>query len=171
MANRKLISDTIEKALNNQIEMEAAASFNYLAIVSWCEERGLKGCAGFFMAHSEEERQHMMKFFNYVNAVGGFAVAPNIKKPSATFSDIKKVFEKALSDEQKVTKSIHELTELATKERDHATYSFLQFFIQEQLEEEQLFTNAIERIELIGLDGKGLYYIDKEIELLRNENG
>ena len=159
-----MISKKLEKALNEQIALEARASYQYLAMASWCEQKALNGCASFFYRQSSEERQHMMKIFHYLNSVNGHAVVPQIDQPKLEFKDIKDAVKSALEGEEYVTISVHKLSELASKEKDYATYNFIQFFVDEQREEEVLFTQILEKIELIGMDGMGLYYIDKEID-------
>lgn len=161
-------SEKIEKALNKQIKMEADASFGYLAKASWCEGKGLNGCAKFFYAHAEEERQHMLKVFTYLNEVGGHSIVPAIEQPKLDFKNIKEVVEHSLQEEQRVTTAIHDLSELSNKEKAYGTYNFIQYFVDEQREEEVLFSDILEKIELIGLEGMGPYYIDKELEGLVN---
>lgn len=165
-----MISKKLEKALNDQIALEADAHFRYLAMASWCEKKGLHGAAKFFYGHSEEEKMHMMKIFQYVNEVDGHAIVPAIKKPDAEYDSIFDVVQKALKSEQAVTKAVNKLTELADAEKDYATLNFVQFFVDEQREEETLFTHVIEKMNLIGKEGMGLYYIDKELEGLTSEN-
>lgn len=159
-----MISKKLEVALNEQISLEAQASFQYLAMASWCEQQALNGCAKFFYKQSNEERQHMMKIFHYLNSVNGHAIVPTIDKTQLKFKDVKDVVENALKGEQKVTAAVHKLSELTSTEKDYATYNFVQFYVNEQREEEVLFTQILEKIELIGMDGMGLYYIDKELE-------
>lgn len=157
-------SEKLEKALNKQIKLEAAASFSYLAKASWCEGKSLNGCAKFFYAHAEEERQHMLKVFAYLNNIGGSSIVPAIDQPKQDFKDIKEVVEHSLKEEEKVTAAVHELSELSSKEKAYGTYNFVQFYVNEQREEEILFNDILEKIELIGLEGMGAYYIDKELE-------
>ena len=159
-----MISKKLEVALNEQIALEAQASFQYLAMASWCEQQALNGAAQFFYKQSTEEREHMMKIFHYLNSVNGHAIVPTIDKTQIEFKNITDVVEKALKGEQEVTKAVHKLSELTSKEKDYATYNFVQFYVNEQREEEVLFTQILEKIELIGLEGMGLYYIDKELE-------
>ncbi len=159
-----MISKKLEKALNEQIAMEAKASYTYLAMASWCEQKALNGCARFFYGQCDEERTHMMKIFHYLNSVNGHAIVPKIDQPALQYKDIKDAINQALAGEKNVTKSVHALSELASKEKDYATYNFVQFFVNEQREEEVLFTQILEKIELIGMDGMGLYYIDKELD-------
>ncbi len=161
-----MLSKTLEKALNEQVSVEGHASYAYLAMASWCEQQGMNGAAKFFFAQSEEERLHMLKIFHYINSVKGHALAPAIKQPSLNFKGVVEMVKEALHNEEKVTKSVYKLSELAQNEKDYGTYNFLQFYVDEQREEEVLFNHILERIELIGTDGMGRYYIDKELEAL-----
>ncbi len=166
-----MISKKLEKALNAQIKLEAEASFNYLAMASWCEQKSLNGAAKFFYAQAEDERQHMLKIFLYINDLEGHALAPSVDQPATEFKSILDVCSKALAGEQKVTKSVHKLSEFATEEKDYATYNFLQFFVDEQRQGETVFNHILDKIKLIGLEGMGLYYIDKELESLAGGGG
>ena len=161
-----MFSSQLEEKLNNQVSLESNASALYLSMASWCESKKLNGAAAFFYAQSDEERQHMLKVFKYINEMGGHAIVPTINVVETEFSDIKQVIELALQGEKKVTTSVHELCETSREVKDYGTLNFLQFYVDEQREEEVLFGNILDRIELIGMDGQGLYYIDKELEAL-----
>lgn len=158
-----MISKTLQKALNKQIEMEAQASHIYLAMASWCDKSALPGCAKFLYLQSEEERQHMLKLFNYVNETGGFAHTPKMEQPELEYKSIETILEEVLSHEKKVTKSINELVDQCLAEKDYSTFNFLQWYVAEQHEEEHLFKGLIDKVKLIGNDKKSLYWIDKEL--------
>ena len=159
-----MINKKIETALNKQIEMEGYASNYYLAAASWCDTKGLQGCASFMYRHADEERMHMMKLFNYINDTGGHAIAPSIKQPPLKFKSLLELFKAVLDHEIQVTASINNLVDLCMKEKDHSTNQFLQWYVAEQHEEETLFRNILDKINLIGDDPRGTYWIDKEIE-------
>lgn len=159
-----MLTKKVETALNRQIEMEAYASNYYLSAASWCDAKGLQGAAVFLYGHADEERMHMMKIFNYVNDAGGHALAPNIKQPPTKFKSLKELFEAVFDHELDVTKSINSLVDLCMNEKDHSSYNFLQWYVAEQHEEETLFRNILDKINLIGDDPRGSYWIDKEIE-------
>jgi len=159
-----MLSKKIEAELNKQVKYEAKASFFYLAIASWCEQKRLNGAATFYYSHAEEERAHMLKIFKYINEMGGHAIVPEIKEQDIDFKNIQDIVEKSLESEKSVTASVHKLSELAREDKDYGTYNFIQFFVDEQREEEILFNNVSDKIHLIGLEGQGLYYIDKEFE-------
>lgn len=162
-----MLNHRVEKALNDQIAKEAYASSSYLAMASWCETQGLRGCTAFFYAQSDEERVHMLKLIKYVNASGGQATIPALDEPKATYKSVNDVFETSLKQEQDVTKSINKLVELAFSVKDHASYNFLQWYVAEQHEEERLFKGILDIIHLGGKDPRSLLLIDKEIAVLR----
>jgi len=157
------LKKSIEKALNNQISMEAYASHFYLALAYWCDDQALDGCKNFFERQSEEERQHMLKFYEYLSECNCKPITPSLAKPIQDFKSIKNLFEQVLAQEKKVTASINKIMALAFKESDFATVHFLQWFIEEQREEEALIQSILDRIKIIGAGGQSLYYIDKEI--------
>ncbi|MFN7312011.1 MAG: ferritin [Bacteroidota bacterium] len=161
-----LIPKKLEEALNAHLALEMGAIYHYLAVASWCDTNGYEGSAAFYYKQSAEEQAHFMKFFNYINQVGGHAHVPELKKPQSTYKSILDTCQKSLEGEHKVTQSIYKLVELARKNNDHATEAFLKFFVDEQLEEEMQFTRLIDRIKLIGGGPQSLYYIDKELEKL-----
>jgi ferritin len=163
-----LIPKKIETALNAHLTLEMAAIYHYLAVASWCDTSGYEGSSAFYYKQSAEEQVHFMKFFNYINQVGGHAHVPELKKPQTAFKTILETCQKSLEAEHKVTQSIYKLVDLARKENDHATEAFLKFFVDEQLEEEMQFTRLIDRIKLIGGGPQSLYYIDKELDKLAN---
>lgn len=162
-----MLAKKIENALNKQIEMEGYASNYYLSAASWCDAKGLEGCATFLYGHADEERMHMMKIFVYVNDAGGHALAPEIKQPPTKFKSLLDLFVAILDHEIKVTESINNLVDICLHEKDHSTNNFLQWYVAEQHEEEKLFKQVIDKIKLIGDDPKGHYWIDKELGGMR----
>ena len=159
-----MLSKKLEKALNDQIEMESYASYLYLSMASWFDSEGMEGCTQFMFRQSEEEKEHMLKLYHYVLEMDGKAIVPGVKQPPSKFKSSVDVFKAVYVHEQKVTKSINNLVELSRKENDHATFNFLQWYVAEQMEEEALMRSILDRIKLIGGGPQALYYIDKEIE-------
>jgi len=155
------ISRNLIKSLNSQIAMEASASNNYLAMASWCEITGYEGSASFMYQHSDEERQHMLKIIHYLNESGIPAIIPAVKQPPASPKTLESVFKTALKNEQVVTKSISKMVEIAQKDKDHSTFSFLQWFVNEQIEEEKTFETILQKFDLLGRDKLAVYEIDK----------
>ena len=162
---RSLLKET-EKMLNKQVEMEGKSSAYYLSMASWCEMKGYENSAEFLYNHSEEERMHMLKLFRYINEAGGHAIQPEITNIPHGFESLKKVFELILDHEIAVTKSINDLVDHCFEKKDFATFSFLQWYVTEQREEETLSRRALELFEIIGEEGIGLWTIDQEISKL-----
>lgn len=159
-----MITEKIQNALNQQIEMEAKASFLYLSMASWCEREGLEGCSDFLYRQSEEEREHMLRIFHYINDMDGVAKAPGIETPMVEFESIQSLFQMVYEHEKKVTESIHQLVALSYQLADHTTLNFLQWYIEEQREEEGLMRTVLDKIKLIGDIPQSLYFIDMEIQ-------
>ena len=159
-----MITKRMEEALNNQISLEGYASFLYLSMASWCDQQGLDGCAQFMYRQSQEELAHMLRIFNYISEVDGHALSPGIKRPENDFESVQALFKLVYAHEQKVTQSIHELVALSLEEKDHTTYNFLQWYIEEQREEEALMRTILDKIRIIGDGPQSLYFIDQELE-------
>lgn len=151
-------------ALNKQIELEGYASFLYLAMASWCDQAGMEGCSKFLHRQSEEEREHMLRIFHYLSEVDAHAIVPAIPQPPREFESPQEVFKQVYAHEQKVTAAINDLITLSNEENDHSTNVFLQWYVNEQREEEALMRSILDRIKLIGNGGQSLYFIDLEVE-------
>lgn len=165
-----MLSKSMQQALNNQVLMEAQSSQAYLAMASWADiQPGLKGVAQFFFKHSDEERMHMLKLINFINERGGFALIPALVQPVLTFPSLKKAFEELLAHEIAVSNSINHLVDLSLQEKDYATHNFLQWYVNEQIEEERLARECNDKLELIGDDKSGLYLFDRDITLMGND--
>lgn len=159
-----MLSKTIQEALNNQVKIEAESSQAYLAMASWAEiQPGLQGVTDFFYKQSDEERMHMLKLIRFINERGGFAFVPALLQPIVTFKSIKNVFDDFLNHELKVSNSINELVNLALTEKDYATHNFLQWYVNEQMEEERTARTLRDKLELVGDDKGGLYLFDRDI--------
>ena len=155
------ISTKVKKLLNDQIALEANASNTYLAMASWSATTGYEGSAAFFYVQAEEERQHMLKFVHYLNDLGILATIPGTKSPTSNFKSLETIIKTALNNEQVVTKAIHNIVEAAQKEKDHSTYAFLEWFVNEQVEEEKKFETILQKFDLIGRDKLAINEIDK----------
>jgi len=149
---RQQISINLEvmDMLNQQIVKEQHASSVYLAMASWCDQKGLTKSASFFYKQSLEEREHMLKIFKFVNDCGGTAFSPEVSKISHEYASIKEVFELSLQQEISVTQSIYKIVAMCRKVNDFGTENFLQWFVEEQMEEEQTIRDIIDMIELMG---------------------
>lgn len=167
---RTSLKEEIEILLNNQVKMEAEASAKYLAMASWCDRNGYRNSAAYFLKQSDEERGHMLKIFNYIMTVGGTAVSPEVPAVKQEFASFRSVFEAALQSEINVTQSINRIVTQTRREEDYATETFMQWFVNEQIEEEDNARRAIELFDVIGEEGTGRYHIDKAILKLNSEN-
>src|SRR5919109_778005 len=163
------ISSELAKAINDQISYESSATHAYVAIGSWCERIGYSGSATFFFEQAIEENAHMLKFVHYLNNAGAEAIIPATEKPQGNFDSLEATFQAGLKSEQTVTKLINNLVEIAEKEKDRATYSFLQWFVSEQIEEETLFESILQKFEIIGRDKLAMYQIDQSLASIRTE--
>lgn len=158
-----MLSEKIQEALNGQVEVEASSSQFYLAMASWAETNGLNGVAKFLYVHSDEERQHMLKLFKYINERGGRAIVPNLSKPSEDFESINFIFQSLYDHEVKVTSEINGVVELCLNEKDYTTHNFIQWYVAEQIEEEGLAADLLDKLKLIGGDKGGLYLFDRDL--------
>ncbi len=157
------MSTRMKESLNNQIAMEAYASNYYFAMASWCELTGYEGSARMLYLQAGEERFHMQKITQYMNEIGVGATIPAIKQPPSSYTSLESIFKTALKSEQAVTSSFNELVDLAQKDKDHATFTFLQWFVNEQVEEEKTMETILQKFELLGRDKIAVYEIDKII--------
>jgi len=161
-----MIKQKIEKALNKQVELEASSSQFYLAMASWAETQGLSGIANFLYHHSDEEREHMLKIIKFINERTGIAIVPALIKPPEKYSSVNEVFESLLEHELNVTESINNVVDTCLSEKDYTTYNFMQWFVAEQLEEEALARNILDKLNMIGGDKGGLYMFDRDLDKL-----
>jgi ferritin len=161
-----MISKKLEKAINDQIRIEEESSRIYMAMASWCEVKGLPGAARFLYLHSDEEREHQLKFVHFLNDRGGYAVLQAVDQPAAEFNSIEELFDKVLKHEQFVTKKINEMVDICLKEKDHTTNNFLQWFVEEQIEEESLVQDVVDKIRLVGESKVGNFHIDMYLSQL-----
>lgn len=171
--NRSLTEET-EQLLNQQIGLEGLSSSYYLAMASWCDKEGYVTSADFLYRHAEEERQHMLKIFHYVNEAGGHAKQPDVTGVKYDYQSLREVFEHILDHEINVTQAINDIVDHCFKIKDFTTFHFLQWFVEEQREEETLARRAVELFDIIGEEGVGLWTIDNEIGKLESfaaENG
>lgn len=155
------ISEKVSKLLHDQIALEANASSYYLSVGSWCKVNGYDGAASFFKKHSEEERQHMMRIIQYLNDLRVHVVIPQVDVPPQDMQSLEQIFKSSLENEKKVTKSIDSILQTAQAENDHRTDNFLEWFVNEQVEEEDLFESILQKFEVIGRDKLALHEIDK----------
>jgi len=158
-----MLSKAMEEALNRQINRELYSSYLYLGMAAWFESVNFKGFASWMMIQSGEERNHAMKIYDYVVARQGKVVLDAIEAPKAKWTSTGKIFDEVYAHEQKVTGLINALVDLAIKEKDHATFEFLQWFVKEQVEEESNAAMIVEKIKLVGDVPGHLFCLDHEL--------
>lgn len=158
------MNERVEKALNEQIQLEASSSQFYLAMASWAETRGLSGTAKFMYTHTDEERFHMLKLIKFVNERGGVAIIPGLSKPPQEFESLENVFQLLLEHELNVTDSINNLVDVCLQEKDYSTHNFIQWYVSEQLEEEALARTILDKVRMIDNNKAGLYMFDRDLE-------
>jgi ferritin len=166
-----MISSKIEAALNRQIDLEGYSSMYYLAMASWCEVKGYNGIANFLYNHSDEERMHMLKLFKYINDRGGHALVHGLDAPPKMYTSVPQIFETIHSHEVKVSNEINALVELCIQEKDYTTHNFLQWYVAEQIEEETLARNCLDKLKLIGDDKGGMYLFDRDLQTMNSQQG
>ena len=161
-----MISKDLLQKLNEQIGLEFESANIYLQMSSWCAANGLDGCASFLRTHTGEEMAHMSRLFDYVNEIGEMAIIPEIPKPRHEYENVRELFLATLEHEKYITSKINELTAAAFKDQDFSTFNFLQWYVAEQHEEEALFNKILDLVDMVGHEGRGLYYLDKEINTI-----
>ena len=155
-----MISKTMEQALNKQVNREFYSAYLYLSMSSYFETVNLKGFAKWMRVQAKEEQMHALKIFDYIIARGGRIHLLDIEAPKATWSSAGKVFEEVYAHEQKVTTLINGLVDLAVKEKDHASFEMLQWFVKEQVEEEEHSSAILAQVMCTGDVPGHLFYID-----------
>ena len=158
-----MLSEKLLEELNEQIKHEFASANYYLAMAAYCKDQNLEGFANFFIVQAEEERFHAMKFFNFIDEMGGKVVITGYDDPRTTFDSIMDVFAAGLEHEQFVTKRIHHLMDISMEEKNYPAISFLNWFVDEQVEEEATFNDLLEKLKLIDNNTNGLFMLDKEL--------
>lgn len=161
--NSIMLNRTMEDALNEQINREMYSAYLYISMSSFSTYKGLKGFANWFMVQYHEEMLHAMKLYEHLNLRGGRAVLKAISQPPSEFESPLDMFQKTLEHEHYITKSINELMDLAIAEKDHATQIFLQWYVTEQVEEENNDSEIIAQLKIIGADAQGLMLLDKDL--------
>lgn len=158
-----LMPENLAKAFNDQITLEFQSSLAYLQMSAFFEQRSLRGMATWMRIQSEEERVHALRFFDYVLERGNRVALGAVTPPRAGFSSPVEVFETALAQEQTVSASIADLYRVASSEGDVSSFSLLQWFLNEQVEEEATVSQVIDQLRLIESDGAALLLLDREM--------
>ncbi|HOJ18607.1 MAG: ferritin [Ignavibacteriales bacterium] len=158
-----MLSKKMEKALNDQIQAELYSSYLYLAMSAYFESQGWAGFASWMRVQSDEERTHAMKIYDFIFTRGGKAVLQAIEAPQSDWKSVNEVFEETYKHEQKVTSLINNLVAIAISENDYATKNFLDWFVDEQVEEEENCVKILDTLKLIGDSKHGLYMFSREL--------
>lgn len=166
-----MVKKNVESAINEQIKREEFSSRLYLSMAIWCEANGFPGAAAFLYRQSDEERMHQLKFVHYVNDRGGVAALMALDQPVAKFDSLLDVFQQVMKHEEYITASINDLYEVTLQEKDYTTGNFLQWYINEQIEEESTMKTILDKISLVGNDKAGMFHIDKELEAMTAASG
>jgi ferritin len=159
-----MIKKAVVDALNEQINAEFHSAYLYLSMSSYFQSVGLAGYANWMRIQYQEELAHATRFFDYVTERGGRVKLAPIGEVEIDFSGVVDVFEKTLVHEQKVTDLINKLMDIAIRESDHACKSFLQWFVDEQVEEEANVEQILNNLRLINGEGQGLLMMDREMQ-------
>jgi ferritin len=158
-----MLTDKIQEAINAQLNAELYSSYLYLSMHAYFKSINLDGFANWMYYQAQEELTHAMKFYDFINQRGGRINLMQIEAPPSQWISPLAVFEATLEHEQKVTGLINELVEVALAEHDHASNIFLQWFVSEQVEEEESVTGVLEQLKLMGEAKGGLFMIDREL--------
>lgn len=161
-----MIKEAVEKAIIIQIKNEEHSSRLYLSMASWCQVNGYPGAAAFLYKQTDEERMHMLKFVHYLNDRAGNSMLLALDNPTAEYKSLLDVFEKVMIHEEFITASINDLYEVALVNKDYTTGNYLQWFINEQIEEESTMHGILDKMKLAGNEAGGLFHIDKELSAL-----
>lgn len=158
-----MLSKTLLKALNEQINHEMYSSYLYLSMAAWCESKNFSGFSQWMKMQSSEETKHAMKIYEYVHDRMNSVTLLAIDQPQAEFKSPLKMFELALEHEKKISALITKLYELAVKENDYPTQVMLQWFITEQVEEEKTAVGIVEQLKLVGDSPVSLMMLDRQL--------
>ena len=165
--NTNRLSETLRKALNDQMTKEAAAAQIYLSYGSWASSGGYDGISNFLFRHANEERSHMTKILEYILERGARADIETIPAPPADPANVQDCFEKTFGHEVDNTKGIYKIVKMSFDEEDWATWNFMQWFVKEQTEEETMVMNMLDKLKIAGgakASGESLYSLDRDMK-------
>lgn len=170
--NTNRLSKKIEDILNRQVKKEANASQIYLSLGTWADSEGFSGVANFLFRHAQEERNHMIKVIDYIMERGGRAKISGLDEPPKDPKNLQDCFERAFEHEVDNTETIYEIVNLAQEEKDWATWNFGQWFVKEQIEEEALILDLLDKLKVAGgakATRESLLYLDSQLEKKEDE--
>lgn len=158
-----MMNKKVEEAINSQINYEFYSSYLYLSMSAYFTSVNLKGFANWMNIQAQEELMHGMKMYQYILSRNGIVTLQPLSGPETTWKSTLDVFEKTYAHELTVTSRIHAIADLAMQEKDHATSVFIQWFINEQVEEESNDTGIIDELKMIADSREGLFMLDREL--------
>lgn len=158
-----MITKKMAKALNIQLNHEFYSAYLYLSMSAYCSKKDFNGAAGWFLLQYQEELEHATRIYNYIIDQGAIVSLQEIDRPEKKFGSLLEIYQKSLAHEQMMTCMLNDLSNNALNEKDHATYNLLQWFVNEQVEEEAILNEIISKIKLVKDDGYGLLMIDNEL--------
>ena len=158
-----MLSEKITKALSDQVNAEYYSAYLYLVMYAAADKMGLKGVAKWLFVQTQEELAHGTHMLEYILARGMAPIFAPVEQPPVSFDSVNEIFKEVLAHEQKVTQRLNALTTLAMQESDHATYQFMMWYVNEQVEEEAGVTEILDKLRFIGSDQGLLLTLDKEL--------
>jgi ferritin len=158
-----MITKKMAKALNAQLNHEFYSAYLYLSMSAYCSKKDFNGAASWFLLQYQEELAHATRIYNYIIEQGAIVSLQQVNKPEKKFGSLLEIYQKSLAHEQTMTCMLNDLSNKALNEKDHATYNLLQWFVNEQVEEEAILHEIISKIKLVKNDGYGLLMIDNEL--------
>ena len=158
-----MISEKMEEALNGQVNAELYSAYLYLSMESYFKSLNLNGSANWMRVQTQEEVAHATKIYDFINERGGRVILKAIEGPPTKWDSPLAVFEAVYVHEQKVTGLINDLVDLAIKEKDHATNTFLQWFVNEQVEEESSADEVVQQLKMMENAPGGMFMLDREL--------
>lgn len=161
-----MLKKPIEDILNLQIEKEGYSSSLYLSMASWAGYNGYNGVAKWLLVQAEEERMHMLKIVRYIAERNSKPVIPQFKEPPSEFNNVRELFEAVLKHEEYITGSINDIVAKTNDEKDFNTHSFIQWFVNEQIEEEATVNEILDKLKLVG--EQNMYIFDRDIPGMRS---
>jgi len=164
-ANKKkaYLSDKMIQLINKQIQLEFNAGQLYKAMATWCEYAGWEGLSKFMKGHIGDEHSHMQKLYSYALDRQVNPITPMVIQQPTSFKDLKDILERSLAHEELIENSYKEAVKIALSENDHTSYHFLLWYLEEQVEEIALMSKWLDRLNIVGCDQKGMFFVDQEI--------
>jgi ferritin len=158
-----MLKSEIQDACNRQLNAEFYSAYLYLSMSAHFEAQSLKGMAHWMRIQAQEEAGHAMKFFDFIHERDGRVTLTEIESPKTVWASPLEVFQDAYEHEQKVTAMINDLSSLAAASKDHAAHNFLEWFVAEQVEEEDAARTIVDQLKLVGDDGVGQFILDQQL--------